>query len=115
MESQFIDVTSTAYEAGFSCPVYLSEEVWDKCVEWGDDDSDRQGYQEEDARLWDVLFVPAFKLSSGLGRIAPSGDMGYEIYCLIRDKGDTKSESDLIRLRVVPVETAKGNAVLISF
>jgi len=27
-----VDVTDTAREAGFNCPVYVTDEVWDRCV-----------------------------------------------------------------------------------
>ena len=115
LETQGVDVTQMAADAGFTCSVYLNREVWDKCVVWNSSDSERQVYQEEDARLWDVLFVPAFKLKSGLGTVTPGRGMPYEIYCLLRDKEAQKTEVELIQLRAVPIDTDNGPAVIITF
>jgi len=59
-----VDVTDTAREAGFAYPVALTRAVWTACVEWTEDDARRKPriYQDEPGRLWDVLFVGAFRL-----------------------------------------------------
>ncbi|MET9669579.1 DUF6573 family protein [Streptomyces sp. NPDC006475] len=48
-----------AREAGFRVPVALTSAVWEDCVAWSDEDSARQTPQDEDGRLWDVLFMSA--------------------------------------------------------
>ena len=59
-----VDVTDTAKEAGFAYPVALTRAVWTECVEWTQDDARRKPrfHQDEAGRLWDVLFVGAFRL-----------------------------------------------------
>ncbi len=114
--AQTVDVTEAASEAGFSCPVYVTEEVWDRCVKWSEADKNRQGYQEEDARLWDVLFAPALKMRFGLGSVDVPGGMDYEIYCILRDENGTRDDgASLIRLRVVPVYVADKDSLVIMF
>ncbi len=52
-----IDITATAREAGFSCPIAITAAAWEDCVAWTDADSKRQAYQEESGRLWDVVWM----------------------------------------------------------
>jgi hypothetical protein len=53
-----VDVTETAKEAGFTCPVAMTREAWEECVAWSPEDSRRRGIpQDEKGRLWDVLWV----------------------------------------------------------
>jgi len=52
-----VDISSTAREAGFTCPVAITRAAWADCVEWTEADSKRQTYQDEDGRLWDVLWM----------------------------------------------------------
>lgn len=52
-----VDVTPTAYEAGFKWPVALTHAVWEDCVAWSGEDSTKQSYQDQSGRLWDVLFM----------------------------------------------------------
>lgn len=95
--AELIDVTETAYDAGFACKVYLTQDVWDKCVEWTEADSERQDYQDQDARLWDVLFVSAAKMQMGFDPVA---GLSYQIHCLVRDGRST--EAMKIKLQIVP-------------
>lgn len=53
-----VDVTETAKEAGFKVPVALTRAVWEDCVAWGAEDSERHGVpQDESGRLWDLLWM----------------------------------------------------------
>lgn len=47
-----VDVTDVAREAGFSIPVAVTRAVWDDCVRW-----DHPRWQDEDGRLWDVVWT----------------------------------------------------------
>jgi hypothetical protein len=49
-----IDVSEMAREAGFRCPVALTQEAWGDCVAW---DEENGPDQDEEGRLWDVLFL----------------------------------------------------------
>ena len=62
-----VDVTETAREAGFAIPVALTIGVWQDCVAWGEEDSLRQTYQGEVARLYDVLWMAAQAARTGKG------------------------------------------------
>ncbi len=52
-----VDVTEMAREAGFRFPVAMSINAWSDCVEWCEEDSKRQVYQDQSGRLWDVLWM----------------------------------------------------------
>lgn len=54
-----IDVSETAQELGFRYPVALTQAVWEDCVAWTKQDSDRQTHQDQSGRLWDVLWMAA--------------------------------------------------------
>ncbi|MEU4616619.1 DUF6573 family protein [Streptomyces umbrinus] len=58
-----------AREAGFRVPVALTSAAWEGCVAWNDGDSERQVPQDEQGRLWDVLFMSraAVRRSGGDG------------------------------------------------
>jgi hypothetical protein len=66
-DPNLIDVSATAAEVGYGfntlrAPVLLTQKLWDTCVQWGQGDSDAQEFQEQDVRLWDVLFVCGMSL-----------------------------------------------------
>lgn len=45
-------------EAGITVPVALTRAAWEDCVAWGDADDRRKGIcNDEDGRLWDVLWM----------------------------------------------------------
>jgi hypothetical protein len=47
-----------AREAGFRVSVALTAAAWADCVAWDDEDTERHGVpQDEDGRLWDVLWM----------------------------------------------------------
>lgn len=56
-DGYLVDVSDQAGEAGFRCPVALTRAAWEDCVTWSDNDSQRQAYQDESGRLWDVLWM----------------------------------------------------------
>lgn len=55
-----VDVTTTAKQAGFTIPVALTQAAWADCVAWTPETQRRkEAYQDEEGRLWDVLFMAA--------------------------------------------------------
>jgi len=64
-----VDVSETAKEAGFRFPVAMTRAAWADCVEWTDEDSKRQTYQDEAGRLWDVVWMArlAAQIAAGAG------------------------------------------------
>jgi hypothetical protein len=74
-----VDVSVTAQEAGFRIPVALTLAVWADCVAWNAADNQRQTYQDEAGRAWDVLYMAAQAARKGNGeRVA------FQIYRLPR-------------------------------
>ena len=52
-----IDAGSMAREAGFKWPVAATSAAWCDCVAWSEIDNQKQTYQDESGRLWDVLIM----------------------------------------------------------
>ena len=52
-------------EAGFRYPLALTAAAWADAVEWDEQDSRRQTYQDESGRLWDVLTMARHALRRG--------------------------------------------------
>lgn len=58
-----VDVSEIAEKAGFTVPVAVTRAVWERYIEWIDDeDSDKQTIQHQEARLWDVLSMLMFAI-----------------------------------------------------
>lgn len=100
---RFVDVTDEVQKVGFCCRVLMTEEVWQSCCLRTELDNARLCYQEQDARVWDVLFVPATRLTMEIGNghteqelLRPPG-FRYQIYGVIRG-GD--EDATLITLRI---------------
>lgn len=55
-----IDVSDAARKIGFKIPLSLTFAVWEECVEWDCEDNSRQAYQDQSARLNDVLRMTWF-------------------------------------------------------
>lgn len=67
VDGLLVDVTELAREAGFRVPVALTATVWADCVAWGEEDNRRQTYQDEQGRLWDVLWMAYLAARRGTG------------------------------------------------
>ncbi|TVM00800.1 MAG: hypothetical protein CV087_12385 [Candidatus Brocadia sp. WS118] len=88
--TNYIAVTQTAEEVGMGfdiigAPVALSRDVWNECVKWTDQDSELQEYQEQDARLWDVLFTGGGTLQIKVNQFLARGFHNYSVVCIPRD------------------------------
>ena len=88
-----IDAGTMAREAGFSIPVALTRAAWSDCVEWSDEDSKRQTYQDEAGRLWDVLWMAADAARRNRGR----DEVSFRLYRVPRGGKGT-------RPRVMPLK-----------
>ena len=94
--ANYIDVTNEATDTGFGiygCPVGIDCAVWEECVEWTDLDSEIQGYQEQDARLWDILFVGGAKLQMSPNEILNTDRVTFQVDCILRYTSDTEPTS----------------------
>ena len=57
-----VDVTTTAREAGFKVPTAVTAAVFDECIEWTESDAEQSSaHQDQKGRLWDVVYLAAFK------------------------------------------------------
>lgn len=56
-DGELVDVSTMAAEAGFKTPVAITRAAWADCVEWSEADTQRQTHQDEEGRLWDVLWM----------------------------------------------------------
>jgi hypothetical protein len=64
-DGTLVDVTGTAAEAGFTCPVALTQDAWADAVAWSDGtDAAKGGFtgQSESGRLWDVLWMTRYAI-----------------------------------------------------
>jgi hypothetical protein len=99
-ESAYVCVTEIAAQAGglfslLDASVFLSRSFHDLCVLWSDDDNELQTFQEEDARLWDVLFTAAC-LETQVNVLLRAKCLEYSICCVPRD-GESV---DAVRLKL---------------
>ena len=75
-DGELVGVTETAKEAGFSIPVALTRNVWNRLVSLPEG---YKGWQDEKGRLWDVVWMAAHG-----ARTNPSESMfTFEVY--VRD------------------------------
>jgi hypothetical protein len=90
VSSNYISVTRIAEKVGsgfnnLNAPVALSRDVWNECAEWTEKDSEHQTYQEQDARLWDVIFTGGVSLEIELNQFFKNQIHQYSIRCIPRD------------------------------
>ena len=98
-DGMLVDVGAMAREAGFKWPVALTSAAWADCVAWTEDDSDKQAYQDQSGRLWDVLFMASHAIRTGSG----SGDrLLFQLYRVPRDGRSTEAELTALKLIVGP-------------
>lgn len=89
-----VDVSATAREAGFTIPAYMTSEVWDLYV------TVPNGVlcQDEDGRLWDVLYMLRFAISTSRDG-AGSSEIKFGVH--IRNDNRHRSEPPLVMLKSV--------------
>ena len=91
-----VDAGPMAEEAGFLGPVVLTSAVWEDCVAWTDTDNQRQAYQDQSARLWDLLSMAGFAIRANP---STSNQLLYEFYRVPRDGHSTKAQ--LVQLKLI--------------
>lgn len=94
-----VDVSEMAKEAGYKYPVAMTDTVWNKCVAVP---PELKGEQDEDGRLWDVLWMSRFK------KLIPGSDGREAVFeVLVQTKAGRKPET--VRLKAVcgPGDTAE--------
>ncbi len=93
-------------EVGFTRLVALTSAVWADCVAWTDDDGEKQVYQDQSGRLWDVLYMASHAI-----RVSRhSGDMLlFQFYRVLRDGKATEAELVTLKLIVGTSDQARVN------
>ncbi len=94
VDHSYLAVTHIAEKVGLGfdiigAPVALSREVWQECVQWYDRDTERQVYQEQDARLWDVMFTGGGTLQLKVNNFLKNQIHRYSVLCIPRDGKST--------------------------
>lgn len=64
-DGDLVDVSHMAREARFRIPVALTRAAWAEAVEW---DDNRAELQDEDGRLWDVLYMAGHAAGNAPGK-----------------------------------------------
>jgi hypothetical protein len=93
-----VDVSEVAREAGLKFPTAITRAAWDDCVAWTRADTNRTGAaQDEQGRLWDVLWMCRVAALS-----APPGPIiQYELHRVPRAERYIEGTPPLVRLKAV--------------
>ena len=102
-----IDVNDMAQEAGFKLPVAMTVAAWSDCVDWSEDDSNRQVHQDQSGRLWDVLFMASHAIRTQTGQ---ASRLPFTLYRVPRDGCSRRSV--LAQLKVVIGPGDRGEPVI---
>lgn len=98
-DGELVDVSTLAREAGFTVPVAMTRTAWLDCVEWTDADRARKAAgQDEQGRLWDVLYMArqAARRARGEPRLR------YELYRVRREGRGLRARRVALDLHIGP-------------
>lgn len=102
-----IDASAMAREAGFTLPVALTAAAWADAVAWNEADNERQAYQDQSGRLWDVLFMAAHAIRSDSKGVQP---LLFSLHRIPRDGCSHRSRRLALQLILGPGDD--GEAVI---
>ena len=94
-----IDATEMARDAGFKWPVALTVAAWSDCVAWSDVDNERQVYQDQSGRLWDVLFMASFAVRTAINA---NRQLQFDLQRIPRNGRSTTSQRLTLKLILGP-------------
>lgn len=101
-----VDVSDVAKEVGFRIPVALTSAAWAEYVVWAEADNNHQIYQDESARIWDVLWIGLL----GARKNREASKIIFQLYCIPRDSQTTTPR--LMTLHMLCGPGDKGEPVL---
>lgn len=90
-----VNVSEIALEAGFKISVAVTNTVWHEFIEWTEENTLRQTYQDTNGRLWDVLSMLRFAIAKKRN----TDCLFYKLYIVPRD-GKTRT-AKLTQLKAV--------------
>ena len=97
-----VDVTTTAREAGFKVPTAVTAAVFNECVEWTEADAEKSSaYQDQEGRLWDVVYLAAFKARTLVARSVRQNQLIFELHGVPRP-GRTHPRRRTLKLVIGP-------------
>ncbi len=99
-----IDVTETAIEAGIKFPFVVTRAVWDKHIEWTQDDTERQSYQDQSGRLWDIVWMARHGMLNAKGK---TRELLFELYCIPRDGKSKRAKRTTLKLLLGPGDSVE--------
>lgn len=105
-DGELVDVSEVAREAGIRLQVVVTRAVWDRYVSWDDSDTDRQSYQDESGRLWDIAWMLRMTINSYRDESA----VLYRLHVIPRDGRSRKAA--LIQLKAVIHSGDEGEPVI---
>lgn len=105
-DGELVDISETAREAGVGLQVAVTHTVWDRYISWEEPDTDRQSYQNESGRLWDVVWMLRMSMNS----CRDKSSMLYRLRVIPRDGRSRKSV--LIQLKAVIHSGDEGEPVI---
>jgi hypothetical protein len=105
-DGSLVDVSETTREAGIGLQVAVTWAVWDRYISWDDSDTDRQSYQDESGRLWDI----AWMLRMAINSCRDEGAVLYRLHVIPRDGRSRKPA--LIQLNAVIHGGDEGEPVI---
>jgi len=94
-----IDAGPMAEEVGFKYSVAITSAAWSDCVAWDEDDNQKQVYQDQSGRLWDVLYMAAHavRVSTSI-----SNQILYQLYQVPCNGKAVKAKSVTLKLVIGP-------------
>ena len=99
-----IDAGAMAREAGFRWPVAMTAAAWEDCVAWTESDNDRQTYQDQSGRLWDLLFMAAHAART---KADAEPQLLFDLHRVPRDGYSIAAELTTLKLVVGPGDKAE--------
>ena len=97
-----VDVTTAGREAGFKVPTAVTAAVFDECIEWTESDAEQStAYQDQKGRLWDVVFLAAFKARTLAARGVRQNQLLFQLDVVPRP-GRTQRRCRTLKLVIGP-------------
>ena len=107
-----VDVTATAREAGFKVPTAVTAAVFDQCIEWTKSDAEQSSaYQDQEGRLWDVVYLAAFKARTLAKRGVRQNQVIFELNVVPRP-GHTHPRHRTLKLVIGPGDNPEPVATI---
>lgn len=102
-DGYLVDITEIATEAGFKIPVAITRAAWDDCIAWGDEDSKRQVHQDQEGRLWDVIYM-AFDAAR---RSGGKSELQYQFYRVPHGGRGIKARLTALKMMIGPGDSGE--------